>query len=270
MNIKILKDMWSYEETNLKASIEMWDSMASEFSHFDMPTEENSSLMKLITEKGLINGDSTVLDVGCGAGKFSFALAEKCRHVIGLDLSPKMIEKAIEKKEEMGINNVDFYVNNWHEFDLANSDYEGKFNLVIANMTPAVRSAETFLKVHESSKGHCVLSKSIKRVDPVSDGIREMLQLGEKKESSHKDILYAFEILWLLGVMPQLSYEPQIWNKKMSIDDSYKLYVNRMKSYRELTDEDDKKIREYLQSISKDGFIEEKVSTMIATMYWEV
>lgn len=270
MNMKEIKEKWFYKEINLQASVEMWDSMAPDFSQFEMPTEENSSLMKLITEKGMIDKESIVLDVGCGAGKYSLALAEKCLHVVGLDLSPKMIEKALEKKEKMKVDNVEFHINNWHEFDLSNSDYKGKFDLVIANMTPAVRSADTFLKIHEASKKHCVLTKPVKRYDPISDAIREMLHLEEKRESFDKDILYAFEILWLLGSMSEIQYESQIWDKKMTINTAYKLYANRMKSYRALTEEEDKEIMNYLQSISNDGIIEEKVDTTIAAIYWQV
>jgi len=57
---------------------------------------------------------------------------------------------------------------------------------------------------------------------------------------------------------------------KKTIDDANKLYVNRMKSYRELTKEEEKKIQDYLLSISKDGFVEEKVDTTITTVCWKV
>ncbi len=254
----------------MHASVEMWDSMAQQFSEFELPTTENSFLMKMITEKNLINQTSTVLDVGCGAGKFAFALANDCQHIIGLDLSPKMIEKAAEKKNQLGTKNVDFFVNDWHASDLKQLDYQGKFDLVIANMTPAVRNAQTFLKLNEASKGYCVLTKPTKRVDPVSDTIRKMLGIEQKKESSDMEILYAFEILWLQGKLPEIHYEAQVWDMKKPIDAAYKLYANRMKSYRELTTAEENKISDYLVAISEEGYVEEKVETTIATICWKV
>ncbi len=48
------------------------------------------------------------LDIGCGAGRLSLALARHCRRVTGLDLSPQMIRVA--RKRALGIENVRFEV----------------------------------------------------------------------------------------------------------------------------------------------------------------
>lgn len=270
MKLEDIKQKWDYHERDVAASVEMWDSMAQEFAEFEMPTKENSFLIKMIAEKNLINKAGSILDVGCGAGKYSFALADTCHQVIGLDLSPKMIEKATEKKSELSKENVEFYVNDWHASNLENMGYKGKFDLVIANMTPAVRNAQTFLKLSEASKGHCVLTKPIKRKDPVSDAIREMLGIEEKKESADIEVLYALELLWLQGMLPEMHYEEQLWEMKKPIDAAYKLYANRMKSYRALTLEEEQKIRDYLVSVSIEGYVEENVETTIVTICWKV
>jgi 2-polyprenyl-3-methyl-5-hydroxy-6-metoxy-1,4-benzoquinol methylase len=52
--------------------------------------------------------DDTVLDFGCGTGTRSLELAPFVRRVIGLDISPKMIEHAREKAKEQRIENADF------------------------------------------------------------------------------------------------------------------------------------------------------------------
>ncbi len=270
MNLDDVKKKWDYHERDVAASVEMWDSMAQQFAEFEMPTKENSFLIKMIAEKNLISKEGSILDVGCGAGKYSFALSDACHQVTGLDLSPKMIEKANEKKTELGKENIEFYVNDWHASDLESMGYKGKFDLVIANMTPAVRNAQTFLKLNEASKGHCVLTKPIKRKDPVSDAIREMLGIADKKESADIEVLYALELLWLQGMLPEMHYEEQLWEMKKPIEAAYKLYANRMKSYRALTPEEETKIREYLIAIAEDGLVAENVETTIVTICWRV
>ncbi len=50
-----------------------------------------------------IENDSSVLDVGCGTGALVFYIAEKCKQVIGIELSLKLLhfanqEKAISQK----------------------------------------------------------------------------------------------------------------------------------------------------------------------------
>jgi SAM-dependent methyltransferase len=44
--------------------------------------------------KNLIDPGSKVIDIGCGTGRLEFALAGKCRSVLGIDLSGKNIERA--------------------------------------------------------------------------------------------------------------------------------------------------------------------------------
>jgi len=50
---------------------------------------------KLFEEiKDLIEADSKVIDVGCGTGRFSFFIADKCKSVLGIDVSQKNIDRA--------------------------------------------------------------------------------------------------------------------------------------------------------------------------------
>lgn len=44
--------------------------------------------------KDLIEPGSDVIDVGCGTGRLEFTLADKCKSVLGIDLSKKNIDRA--------------------------------------------------------------------------------------------------------------------------------------------------------------------------------
>ncbi len=44
--------------------------------------------------KNLIEPNSKVIDVGCGTGRFSFSAADKCKYVLGIDLSIRNIDRA--------------------------------------------------------------------------------------------------------------------------------------------------------------------------------
>jgi SAM-dependent methyltransferase len=44
----------------------------------------------------LIAPDSTVIDIGCGTGRFSFPIADKCSSVVGIDISKRNIDRANE------------------------------------------------------------------------------------------------------------------------------------------------------------------------------
>ena len=50
--------------------------------------------------------DDRVLDVGCGAGGLAVALASLCREVIGVDLTPAMLDQARAAQAAKGVTNV--------------------------------------------------------------------------------------------------------------------------------------------------------------------
>jgi SAM-dependent methyltransferase len=57
-------------------------------------------------------GDGVALDLGCGIGRLSFALAEIFERVIGVDVSEAMIVRARQLQQQLGCTNVDFFCNN--------------------------------------------------------------------------------------------------------------------------------------------------------------
>ncbi|MDD3169763.1 MAG: class I SAM-dependent methyltransferase [Eubacteriales bacterium] len=270
MNIEEIKPRWNLRENNKQASIDMWDSMAQSFHEQSSPTFDENGFLQLLLSENMLDPETGVLDVGCGTGSYACAIAGKCEKVTGVDLSSKMIDFAVQKAKKQAVNNVEFYCMDWHQTDLKENGFEKSFDLVIAHMTPAVQSADTFLKLSQASRGWCVLSKPTRRTDPVSDEVKRLVGIAEKRESSDTDILYAFELLWLQGLQPQFRYERQHWNMEKTIDQACLLYINRVKTYRDITTEEEERIKSYLRSIAQNGMVREEVDTTITTMYWQV
>lgn len=53
-------------------------------------------------------GCREVLEIGCGTGTFARCLAERCHHVLALDLSPEMIR--IARSRAVHLSNIEFQV----------------------------------------------------------------------------------------------------------------------------------------------------------------
>ncbi len=53
----------------------------------------------------------TIVEVGCGLGRMSFALAPHFQRVIGIDISVEMIRRAEQRRIRSRIDNVEFLVN---------------------------------------------------------------------------------------------------------------------------------------------------------------
>jgi SAM-dependent methyltransferase len=76
--------------------------------------------------KSLIESGSKVIDVGCGTGRLAFALADKCKSVLGIDLSKRNIDRAQLNLIQRPESKITFNHNNLAEIiqdGQANFDY---------------------------------------------------------------------------------------------------------------------------------------------------
>jgi len=64
--------------------------------------------LALIDDEGL--DGKRILDVGCGSGRLSLALAPEATWVVGLDREPHAIDKARRRAAQAGLTNVEFQV----------------------------------------------------------------------------------------------------------------------------------------------------------------
>jgi SAM-dependent methyltransferase len=70
--------------------------------------------------KSLIDPSSTVVDIGCGTGRLSFTLFDKCSWVLGIDLSKRNIDQANYLLSRNPLDNVSFRHMNIEELLLSN------------------------------------------------------------------------------------------------------------------------------------------------------
>jgi len=65
--------------------------------------------------KNLIKPDSSIIDIGCGTGRLEFTLADKCKSVLGVDLSKRNIDRAKLKLLQNPDVKISFQHNNLSE-----------------------------------------------------------------------------------------------------------------------------------------------------------
>lgn len=88
-----------------------------------------------------------VLDFGCGSGRFSIILSEKARKVIGLDITPEMIQVA---KEENGAKNIQYGTIDGNHLPLKDGSID--FILTVWVLQYAAREREVYRKIMEEFK----------------------------------------------------------------------------------------------------------------------
>jgi SAM-dependent methyltransferase len=269
MDIEIIKDLWKPRVNNQEAGVGWWNGSAGKFASMALPTAENSMAVRIIEREGMINKGCSGLDVGCGGGRFSFALETLGADMTATDFSPKMIEQAEKKQAESG-SKVQFSVDNWHTLNLDEKGWSGKFDIVLAHMTPAVVSAETFLKLSEASCNWVLMVKPTRRTNSILDELNKLVGAEKDKQALDETMAYAFDLAWLMGFQPKLEYENQIWEDDFSLEEAVEQYTLRIASTHDLTEENKQAIRNYLENIAVDGRVHETSHTLIVAMYWQV
>ena len=88
--------------------VEQFTKQAVPFSQ--MPHHNDEDTNRLVIETAGIGSDDTVLDVACGPGLITCAVAGVARHVTGIDITPAMIEEARKRQQSMGLTNMDWRV----------------------------------------------------------------------------------------------------------------------------------------------------------------
>lgn len=80
---------------------------------------------KLVRLTG-VRPDHIILDLACGTGDITFMLAKMVTtgHVIGVDITPGMIEIARRKKQQWGINCIDFEVDDITRLEFSKNTFD--------------------------------------------------------------------------------------------------------------------------------------------------
>ena len=269
MNIETIMDLWKPNHSNPKAGVEWWNGSAEKFATKELPDAKSSMAMRIIEREGMIKEGFSALDVGCGGGRFSFALEALGADMTATDFSPKMIEQAEKKQTERG-SKVHFSNDHWHTLSLKDKGWDKNFDLVLAHMTPAVVSAESFLKLSEASRNWVLMVKPTRRTNSVLDELNRLVGAEKDAKALDETMAYAFDLAWLNGYCPRLEYENQVWESDMPLEKAIEEYTLRISSMHELSEENISAIRTYLESIAVDGCVHETSHTSIVAMYWQV
>jgi ubiquinone/menaquinone biosynthesis C-methylase UbiE len=88
--------------------IEQFTKQAVPFAQ--MPIHNGEDTNRLVIETAGVGSEDTVLDVACGPGLITCAVAKVARHVTGIDITPAMIGEARKAQRTTGLTNMDWRV----------------------------------------------------------------------------------------------------------------------------------------------------------------
>ena len=116
-------------DRNIARQQRFWTRRAASWDH---GAANNPGLVKVV-QRVLAEADPSPLmqavDLGCGSGQVTLALARACKSVLGVDVSEKMIDLLLENAAGEGLSNVEGRAVPIERLGLA----EGSVDLVVSN-----------------------------------------------------------------------------------------------------------------------------------------
>ena len=249
---------------------EKWDMLAPAFDAFKIPEAGRDDCLTLIKNLRLLNKNSTVMDVGCGAGRYAVAFARLCRSVTGTDLSPKMIAYAKKRAADMHLENIAFYCEDWDAVSVRNRHYQNRFDLVFAHMTPAVHNTQTLQKMQACSKNWCMLAGHIHREPPLTAKARQALGLSGRPAAGTYGAAQIFRDLWEQGKRPQIAYFEQERNTQRPADTELALLFAEVEAQLPLTPPIKEQLTRLAAAYTKEGVVHQTYRVPVFVMYWQV
>lgn len=123
---------------------DLWSTLAESFRAD--PNRTDDPVVNLLTQ--WVTPDSTVLDVGGGAGRYALPLALRCRHVSVVEPSPSMVNALNDAVRSAAIENVSVVAETWEDADVEPVDL-----VLCANVVYGVADIEPFLrKLNEQAR----------------------------------------------------------------------------------------------------------------------
>ena len=201
----------------------LWDAEARQWAQKPDADFNADPLFQLMRSRGVLNSEASVLDVGCGSGRYSVVFASHAASVVGCDASKEMIEAARSRARSRGCTNARFEAATWREF----SSRE-RFDVVVAHRTAAISTLEDIDKMARLCRGRCFYTVFLERTNPVVQAASLAAGLTAKPDyAEHAAGVVAH--LMKKGLCPQLSYEKIENVRRLAAKEAVSWCLNRIK-----------------------------------------
>lgn len=275
-NSRYWMEYWQHETSHKKKGGPMqsgfWDNRAGQFAKKPAVREEDrlAGVLELIGQTGLEIDGAIVLDIGAGTGALAIPLAGLGAKVTALDFSAEMLKHLLERADEanVGIERTVFL--SWDEVDLDAEGFRKNFDLVIASMTPAVQSPETFGLMLDAAKGVCYYSGWVdRRWDPAYHELYRMLFGEEFRQISH-GFSYPFMYLYMNGYRPLVRIRQDVWKGDETVEEMVDTVAGFFSTTKEIDESMKVRMREYFAARATHGKYLSETTATTGTMVWDM
>jgi len=257
-----------------KEVMEFWNRFAPKYEKRHSPGNVDhrvQGVLDMFLQQQILNGETAVLDIGCGPGTHALPLAEICKSVTALDGAGEMCLELEKKVKEKNIGNIKVLHRMWEDVDIKKENMLKKFDLVLASMTTAVCDYETLDKMNQASRNNCCL---IFWAQNSSNQARKELWkiLFQEEDPGYgaASVIYPFNLLFSLGYYPEMRYIDSEWTYKEPVDEAIESLCRSFWLFTEITPYIKETITSYVQEKAENNIFSQKTKARLGVVTWSV
>lgn len=272
-------NLWqeSSPKDGMKHTKETWDRIAGNLKKDPedvrvIKEKQYNELSSFLKQKGVIDENSTVIDIGCGTGGFAAAFAKNVNKIVCSDISSVMLDSCRENLESQNLNNAEFLLLDFKNADLEETFGERKFDLVFTSLTPAMDGLDSIKRVNSISSGYCFNNSFVYRKDAIKNDVSEnVFGIPASNRWGNSSSYCLFNILWNMGYTPEVSYYKECISHTYPLNEEFAFGVTKnIIRDRAPKDEEVKKTLEYLKQKYNSDTIEKTTESLFSWILWKV
>jgi len=153
--------------------------------------------------------DSTLLEVGCGTGTITTAVAPYIKHITSVDISDKMLKVAQKKADALQLSNITFLQSTGNEINTKAHSYD---TLLLINILHFVEDPEQMLA--ETSR----LLKPDGLIIAAGDCFGEIYTFHQQLKSS------MLKVLSYVGIIPKMHFYTRLSFRQLFEQHGFTIY----------------------------------------------
>jgi SAM-dependent methyltransferase len=130
--------------------VAFWDETARRCDGAAQVSDYNDRLI----ERMALSPDASLLDVGCGTGGLTFALAARVRQVTSLDISPAMLDILKRDSADLGLKNIQAHHQDWSRVEIV-KDIPMHDIVIASRSLPMGNLRQTLTKLDQAARRAC-------------------------------------------------------------------------------------------------------------------
>lgn len=254
-------------------SSELWDSRAERWiANMDAEPGRSARTARIraaadyLRAHGLLGGEDSVADVGCGPGLFALEFARSARNAVGIDYSGRFVEYGQALAAAQGVSNVRFCRQDFLALDVEAKGLAGAFDLVFTCLTPAATGSGCLEKLMRMSRGHCCNMTIVHAEDSLAERVMGDV-FGEtlRTKWDGRGFYALLNLLWLQGYYPETSYYDDVRTETVVPD---RRWAKKIAAYcGKRAPEDIDRVERYLTAL---GPVQRRSASRYGSILWDV